>query len=87
MSKYYGNPKYIKQLESYYSRKNSIVDAHEKYKKLSVGDKGIIAQQFLPPAYCCPPINIIGIDVVWETWSDYNWDIDEHVWGSDFVIT
>lgn len=83
MSKYYGNQKYIDQLVSYYTAKNSATKAHEEYKKLSSQDKVIVAQQtFIPPISCC----VSGIVRVWETWEYFNWDVDEHVWGTEIVF-
>lgn len=35
------------------------------------------------PIYIAPPLP----NVVWETWGDYNWDADEHSWGTVWTAT
>jgi hypothetical protein len=78
MAKYYGNPKYIQQLESYYNAKNAVIITHENYKKLSCQDKVILSQQgYEMPAICCQMF-----PVVWNTWEYFAWNLDEHAWNT-----
>lgn len=79
MAKYYGNPKYIQQLEAYYNAKNAVVISHEDYKKLSCQDKVVLSQQdYVTPYSCCIP----SILIVWNTWENFAWNLDEHSWNT-----
>ena len=82
MPKYYGNPKYIQQLEAYYNAKNAATQRQVQYVSLSCQDKVILAQQgYETPSSCCG-----NLYVVWNTWQNYNWDIDEHNWGTLWTL-
>ncbi len=79
--RFYGNRKYIDQLEAYYNARNAAANARANYKKLSCQDKVVLAQQsYEQPSTCCIPIV-----VVWDFWEDFAWNLDSHAWGTDWI--
>jgi len=78
MPKYYGNPKYTQQLEAYYGARHAAAERQAMYVNLSCQDKVLLAQE----GYEIPPSCCSAIFILWNTWQNYNWDVDEHNWGT-----